>query len=70
MRKIDEYRHYANEAQKFADRSLCEMDKAGWLRIAEGWLSILREYQGTAEAEFETIAETKGTGQRRSTSMH
>jgi len=70
MRKFDEYRHYANEAQELADRSLYEEDKASWLRIAQSWLSILREYQGSPEAEFETVTETRGTGQRRSTSMH
>jgi hypothetical protein len=70
MRRVDEYWRYANEAQEFADRSLCEEDKAGWLRIAKSWLSILQEYPATPEAEFEAVAETRGTGQARSTSMH
>jgi hypothetical protein len=70
MRKVDEYRRYANEAQECADRSLSEKDRAGWLRIAQGWLNLMRDYQGTPEAEFETVAEIKGTGQGRSTSMH
>jgi hypothetical protein len=70
MSKVEEYRRYALEAQECADRSLSEKDKAGWLRIAQSWLNLLREYHGTPEAEFETIAETKGTGQGRSTSMH
>ena len=52
MRKVDEYRRYANEAQQCADRSLSEKDKAGWLRIAQSWLNLLREYQGTPEAEL------------------
>ena len=70
MRKIDEYRGYANEAQELADRSPFEKDKAGWLRIARTWRSILREYQGSPEAQFEIVAETRGTGQALSTSTH
>jgi len=70
MRRVDEYRRYANEAQDFAELALCEEDKAGWLRIAKSWLSILQEYPATPEAEFEAVAETRGTGQARSTSMH
>jgi hypothetical protein len=70
MRKVDEYRRYANEAQECADRSLSEKDRAGWLRIAKGWRSLLREYQDTPEAEFDIVAEARSTGQARSTSMH
>jgi hypothetical protein len=70
MCRVDEYWHYANEAQDFAELALCEEDKAGWRRIAQSWLSILQEYPGTPEAEFEAVAETRGTGQARSTSMH
>jgi len=70
MRRVDEYRRYANEAQEFAELALCEEDKARWLRIAKSWLSILQEYPATPEAEFEAVAETRGTGQARSTSMH
>lgn len=70
MRKVDEYRRYAMEAQEHANRSFCEKDKAGWQRIAQSWLSILRDYQSTPEAQFEKVAESRGTGQACSTSMH
>jgi hypothetical protein len=37
----DEYRRNAAEAQQQADRALNDVDRAAWLRLVEGWLSLL-----------------------------
>jgi hypothetical protein len=34
------------EAQRMADNSITERDKAAWLRIAQQWLRILRSHRG------------------------
>jgi hypothetical protein len=42
MTRDDEYRKKAAEAQEEADRSTNEMDRARWLRVVQGWLSLIR----------------------------
>jgi hypothetical protein len=41
-RKFFEYETGAREAQRLAENSLSEADRAAWLRIAEQWLRLLR----------------------------
>jgi hypothetical protein len=41
MDKQDEYRRNAEYAQQMADRSAMQEDRASWLRVAAGWLSLL-----------------------------
>jgi hypothetical protein len=43
MDRDDEYRARAEQAQKEADRSTNELDRARWLRIVRGWLALLRK---------------------------
>jgi hypothetical protein len=43
MNRDDEYRARAEEARKEADRSTNELDRARWLHIVEGWVSLLRK---------------------------
>jgi hypothetical protein len=43
MSRDDEYRAKAEEAQKEADRSTNEVDRAAWLRIVQGFLSLLNK---------------------------
>jgi hypothetical protein len=45
--EIKEYEANVREAQRMADNSVTEQDKAAWLRIAQQWLRILRGHRGT-----------------------
>jgi hypothetical protein len=42
MTRDDEYRKKAAEAQKEADRSTNEVERAAWLRMVRDWLSLIR----------------------------
>jgi hypothetical protein len=41
-----EYEANVREAQRMAENSLMEKDKAAWLRIAQQWLRMLRGHRG------------------------
>jgi hypothetical protein len=41
-----EYEGQVREAQRMAENSLNERDKAAWLRIAQQWLRMLRGHRG------------------------
>jgi hypothetical protein len=43
MDRDAEYRAKADEAQRQADRSTGDVERAAWLRIAEGFLGLLRK---------------------------
>ena len=40
-----EYEQNVREAQRMAENSLTERDKAAWLRIAQQWLRMLRTHR-------------------------
>ena len=61
MKKVEEYLRQANEAQKWADRAMTDKAKAAWLRIAQGWLDLIRGLSVEREA-FERM-ERRGTSQ-------
>jgi hypothetical protein len=46
MALSDEYERNVREAQRMAENSLSETDKAAWLRIAQQWLRMLRSLRG------------------------
>jgi hypothetical protein len=66
----DEYRRNAAEAQKMADRARSDHDRASWLRVAQGWLSLLTKRPQTAQESFDQETSDKGTGQDESKSSH
>ena len=66
----DEYRRHAADAQKEADRARNELDRASWLRVAEGWLSLLKPKPQAAEEAFDQLSADKGTRQDESKSSH
>jgi hypothetical protein len=66
----DEYRRHAADAQKEADGARNDLDRASWLRIAEGWLSLLKPKPRVAEEAFDQLTADKGTGQDESKSSH
>jgi len=42
MSKDDEYRANADDCRQMAAKALRDEDKARWLQIASGWLSLIR----------------------------
>ena len=42
MSKDDEYRANADDCRQMAANALRDEDKARWLQIAAGWLSLVR----------------------------
>jgi hypothetical protein len=49
----DEYRRNAADAQKEADRARNAIDREAWLRVAQGWLSLLVKPARTAQESFD-----------------
>jgi hypothetical protein len=70
MSKDDEYRKYAREAQERAERTTSPLDKASWLRVAQGWLSLIRKPRPSAEQSFDDSVQARGTGQDTSKDSH
>jgi hypothetical protein len=71
MSKEQDFRRNAEEAQRQANRTTSAEDKAAWLRIAEGWLSLLpRRRAETAEERFEDAVAKQRTGQGDSGTSH
>lgn len=63
MSTQDECRRNAAEAQRQADRTISEADRASWLRVAQGWLGLLKKPPQTLEETFDKAVVDKGTGQ-------
>jgi hypothetical protein len=61
MTSDDEYRRQAAEAQKQADRARNDGDRESWLRIAQGWMSMIRKPRASAQETFDAEAEAKRT---------
>jgi hypothetical protein len=43
MSNDDEYRRQATEAENQARRAINQIDREAWLKVAEGWRSLLRK---------------------------
>ncbi len=67
MTDDDDHRAEAAHAQKMADRSISDIDKASWLRIAQGWLSLIRHSEPStersAQERFDDENRERGTRQ-------
>ena len=63
MNNDERYRKSAAEAQAWADKARTEQDRAAWLRVAQGWLSLIRKRPNTAQEDFEEAAQQRGTHQ-------
>lgn len=63
MDNDDEYRKQAADAQRFSDRAVSAVDKAAWLRIAQGWLALIRRPKQTEQETFDAEVKAHGTGQ-------
>jgi hypothetical protein len=56
-------RRNAVEAQRQADRANNEIDRASWLRLVQGWLSLLPKRPQNDQEAFDQEVADKGTGQ-------
>jgi hypothetical protein len=75
MDKQDEYRQNAEYAQQMADNSAMPEDRASWLKVASGWLSLLpRKKPGNGhdkpQKQFDEQAREFGTHQKNSDASH
>ena len=70
MSKEDEYRAHAVEAQAAADHAKNDSDRAAWLQIAAGWLSMIKQRPQTAKQKFDTQVKASETGQDHSDESH
>ena len=72
MSNDDQYLHNATEAQRQANAAHSDHDKASWLHIAQGWLSLLRGPKKPSDSDegFSEKLEAKGTKQECSDSSH
>lgn len=66
----DEYRKQAGNAQLMADRAKSSYDRESWLRIAQGWMSLIRKPRGTVSERFDEQAQDQGIGQEDSEGSH
>jgi hypothetical protein len=64
MSKDEEYRRQAAEAEKQAKSARVDADREAWLRIAQGWMSLLRRKPQSAEEAFDAQSNAQGTGQQ------
>jgi len=51
MQLKDEYERNVREAQRMAEHSRSDHDRAAWLRIAQQWLRMLRALRGNETAQ-------------------
>ena len=63
MSNDDYFRRQASEAQQHADRSISEVDRASWLRIAQSWLGLIKSRERSGQEDFDDAAKERGTGQ-------
>ena len=63
MDQYDKYRANAADAQREANRTTNSEDKASWLRLVEGWLSLLPRGKRSASENFDDETTSKSTGQ-------
>jgi hypothetical protein len=70
MSRDDDYRRNAAHAQEQADAAKFDGDREGWLRVAQGWLSLIRNRPKTDADQFEEAADAQGTKQETTASSH
>jgi hypothetical protein len=70
MSTDDEFRRQAASAERRASSTKNHGDREAWLRIAQGWMSLLRKRPQTDTENFNEQSRDKGTGQEDSDSSH
>jgi hypothetical protein len=62
MNDDEEYRRQAAEAEKQVRSAKFDSDRESWLRIAQGWMSLLRKRPQSDEEAFNVQGAPKRTG--------
>lgn len=70
MSSDEEYRRQAGEAQRQADRARNDPDRESWLRVAQGWLSLIRKPTPTAQETFDAETTARRTDDKDSDTSH
>jgi hypothetical protein len=73
VNKSDEFRRYADECLRMADKTNDEGDKGAWLRLAESWLRMIQsapDYKRAPADKFDTRDKAQGTRHRPSYESH
>jgi hypothetical protein len=65
MKSDEEYRRQAAEAEKQSRFARNDDDRASWLRIAQGWLSMIRKPAGSAQEAFDAETMAKRTDDKK-----
>jgi hypothetical protein len=70
MSRDNDYQQNAELARQQADRTTSKEDRASWLRIAEGWMSMLSRKKATPDQDFDDATRRQGTRQQGSKQSH
>jgi hypothetical protein len=57
MDKDDQYRKQAADARAMAERTMSATDKEAWLRLSQGWLSLIRKPRPPAQEGVATVVQ-------------
>jgi hypothetical protein len=68
VNKNDDYRQNADECLRMAAKTPGEENRAAWLRLAEGWLRMIKPDRASAAEAFQEMM--RGTGQGPSKEAH
>ena len=60
----------ADRTINVVDWTVHVVDKESWLRVAQGWLSLIRKSRQSPAELFSEDVETRGTKQDNSTNSH
>jgi hypothetical protein len=70
MTSDDEFRRQASDAEKQALSAPTDYDREAWLRIAQGWMSLLKRRPLTDEDAFEARSSAIKTSDNDSDTTH
>jgi hypothetical protein len=59
----EEYLRQAQLAERQARTAKLDTEREAWLRIAQGWMSMVRKPPQTATESFDAQIKAEGTGQ-------
>jgi hypothetical protein len=70
MTSDDEFRRQAADAEKQAQAARTDYDREAWLRIAQGWMSLLKSRPLSDEDVFEARSSASKTSDKDSDTSH
>ena len=70
MTSDDEFRRQAADAEKQALSARTDYDREAWLRIAQGWMSLLERRPQSDEDAFEARSSATKTSDKDSDTSH